>query len=177
MAYPQRLLADDETVVLDLHPHWKSLVGPAALLVVLAGLASYAVTAMPAGSLQGWARLGVLVAAALLLGWFVLRPWLRWSTTHFVFTTHRVLIRRGVLARHGRDIPLSRINDVTFARSPVGRLIGCGTLIVESGGERGQLVLADVPAVEEVQRELYRLVEADDARRRVLRTDRSAPGP
>ena len=31
-------------------------------------------------------------------------------------------------------------------------MLGCGTLVVESAGERGQLVLRDIPHVEEVQR-------------------------
>jgi hypothetical protein len=34
-----------------------------------------------------------------------------------------------------------------------------GTLVVESGGERGQLVLKNIPQVERVQSELYRIIE------------------
>ena len=45
-------------------------------------------------------------------------------------------------------------------------MLGCGTLVVESAGERGQLVLRDVPHVEEVQRDVYRLAEADEDQRR-----------
>jgi len=64
-------------------------------------------------------------------------------------------------------MPLSRVNDVTFEHSGLlERMLGCGTLVVESAGERGQLVLRDVPRVEEVQRDVYRLAEADDDRRR-----------
>src|SRR5674536_110971 len=83
-----------------------------------------------------------------------------------VITTSRVVIRTGILARRGRDIPLSRVNDVTFSSTVFERLLHCGTLVVESAGERGQVTLTDIPQVEEVQRELYRLLEADDARRR-----------
>ena len=71
---------------------------------------------------------------------------------------------RQVLSRHGRDVPLTRVNDVSFQRSFVERLFGSGTLIVESAGERGQVVLKDVPDVEGVQRDIYRLVE-DEAQR------------
>jgi hypothetical protein len=64
-------------------------------------------------------------------------------------------------------MPLSRINDVTFEHTNLlERLLGCGTLVVESAGERGQLVLRDVPRVEEVQRDVYRLAEQDEERRR-----------
>ena len=41
------------------------------------------------------------------------------------------------------------------------RLLGCGTLTIESAGERGQSVLTDIPRVERVQTTLYELVEAD----------------
>ena len=59
--------------------------------------------------------------------------------------------------------PLS--NDITFQHSFVERLLGCGTLVVESAGERGQVTLADIPRVERVQRTLYELVESTDDRR------------
>jgi uncharacterized membrane protein YdbT with pleckstrin-like domain len=166
VAYPQRLLAEDEEVALDLHPHWKVLIGPGLWLLLIVGLASFFAATMPAGRQQGLGRLAVLAIAGVLLGALVVLPWLRWLTTHFVITTSRVVIRTGILARRGRDIPLSRVNDVTFSSTVFERLLHCGTLVVESAGERGQVTLTDVPQVEEVQRELYRLVEADDARRR-----------
>ena len=62
---------------------------------------------------------------------------------------------------------------MTFQHSGIlERVLGCGTLVVESAGERGQLVLRDVPHVEEVQRDVYRLAEADEERRRGGRDDR-----
>jgi len=65
-------------------------------------------------------------------------------------------------------MPLSRINDVHFEHGIIDRMLRCGTLVVESAGERGQLVLKDVPRVEAVQLEIYRLHEDDDERRRGL---------
>jgi uncharacterized membrane protein YdbT with pleckstrin-like domain len=73
-------------------------------------------------------------------------------------------MRHGVLSRNGRDVPLTRVNDVSFNRSVVERLFGSGTLVIESAGDRGQVSLSDVPHVEDVQREIYRLVE-DEAQR------------
>jgi uncharacterized membrane protein YdbT with pleckstrin-like domain len=107
------------------------------------------------------------VVALLVLARWSLWPFLRWLTTSYVVTDRRLITRRGIIARQGRDMPLSRINDVTFNHSGLlERMLGCGTLVVESAGERGQLVLADVPRVEEVQRDVYRLAEQDDVRRR-----------
>ena len=75
-----------------------------------------------------------------------------------------VLMRNGVLSRQGRDVPLTRVNDVSFSRSIIERFFGSGTLTIESAGERGQVTLTDVPKVEDVQREIYKLVE-DEAQR------------
>ncbi len=53
---------------------------------------------------------------------------------------------------------------MSFSRTVVERLIGSGTLTIESAGDRGQVLLHDVPHVESVQRDIYRLVE-DEAQR------------
>lgn len=164
MGFPARLLGEDELLVLDLRPHVRTVVLPSLVLVVVCGLAAFGVAAVPPGGGQGPARIAVLVVAVVLLVGFVLVPFLRWRGTHFVLTDRRVLLRQGVLSRSGRDISLTRINDVTFGYSLLERLLGCGTLVVESGGERGQVVLRSVPAVERVQRTLHDLVEQADSR-------------
>ncbi|GAC1330790.1 MAG: PH domain-containing protein [Mycobacteriales bacterium] len=164
MGYPRRLLAEDEEVVREFRPHAKVLIVPAVLVVLVAGVTTYGEFAMPAGRFRAAGRAAVLVVAALLLVRYALVPYLRWLSTHFVLTSSRVVIRTGVLRRRGRDIPLSRINDVTFDRTVVERALGCGTLVIESAGERGAVTLRDVPHVMDVQSELYQLAE-DDARR------------
>ena len=166
MAYPTRLLSDDEDVVHELRPHWKVLVRPALALVLVAGAAGFGVGFVPEGRYQGYGRIAVVVLGLLLVVVWSVLPWLRWRTTVFVLTTERLITRRGILARTGRDIPYSRINDVSFEHSALERLLGCGSLVVESAGERGQVVLTDIPHVERIQRELYELSEDDDTRRR-----------
>lgn len=165
---PKRLLADDEEVVMAMRPHWKIMVWPVVILLVISPLATYVATIIPeSGGAQPWLRLAVAVLALLVLLRWVLWPFLKWTTTSYVVTDRRIITRVGVVARKGRDMPISRVNDVTFEHSSVlERMLGCGTLVVESAGERGQLVLTDVPHVEEVQRDVYRLAEADEERRR-----------
>jgi uncharacterized membrane protein YdbT with pleckstrin-like domain len=164
MPFPARLLGDDEQVVLDLHPHWKRLLLPALLVPVAVGLATYVVFLIPSGSLRTPLRWAVVALAALVLLRWSVWPWVRWATTRYVLTTRRVVIRQGVFGRSGRDVPLTRVNDVSFHHSLLERLLRCGTLTIESAGEHGQVVLPEVPDVEQVQREVYRCVE-DEARR------------
>ena len=150
-----------------LRPHWKELVWPTILLLVLSPVASYAAAKVPESSAQTWLRLAVLVVAVVVVARWTVWPFLRWITTSYIVTDRRIITRVGILARHGRDMPLSRVNDVSFDHSGIlERILGCGTLVVESAGERGQLVLRDVPHVEEVQRDVYRLAEDDEERRR-----------
>ncbi len=174
MGYPRRLLNADEEIVFDLHPHWKSLVLPLTLAPVFAFVTAFVAGKVGEGSAQGTIRLVLVAIGVGAIVAFSLVPFLRWYTTHFVLTTRRVIMRSGLLARKGRDVPIFRINDVTFEHTVLERLLGAGTLIVESAGERGQVTLTDIPRVEEVQREIYRLIEADDARRR---TTGAAPPP
>ncbi|MGH3321786.1 MAG: PH domain-containing protein [Streptosporangiaceae bacterium] len=163
MSLPRDLLGDDEEVVLDLHPHWKALVVPAAVFVLTCGVASFLVALVP-GSAEPTVRWVIAgLAVAVVIVWSVV-PLLRWRATSFVLTTHRLVTREGLVTRHGHDIPLSRVNDVSFSYTLPERVLGCGTLVVESAGERGELVLPGVPYVEVVQRELYRLIEEGESR-------------
>ena len=171
MAYPTKLLAADENLIHDLHPHWKALISPVVTLVLVLGIGGFIASAIPDGDHQGQERLGVLVVGLVLLAVYALRPFLRWVTTHFVITDRRVLVRTGILARSGRDVPLSRINDITFSHTFLERLLGCGTLVIESAGERGQVTMTEVPKVERVQRELYDLVERTDNRLRGVKEE------
>ena len=163
MGYPRKLLGEGETVYAELRPHWKDVFWAAVTLVVLVPTASYVAAVLD--NAEG--RLAVAVLAVLVLLWFTARPFLRWLTTMYVITDRRVITRQGIVARSGRDMPMSRVNDVSFEHSGIlDRVLRCGTLVVESAGERGQLVMRDVPHVEEVQRDIYRLAEADEERRR-----------
>jgi len=170
--FPTRLLGEDEEVILDLHPHWKRLIVPGLLVPVVVGVASYLVFLVPEGSVRSPLRWAVVaVALLLLLRWSVWR-FLQWVTTRYVLTNRRVVIRTGVLSRAGRDIPLTRVNDVSFRHSVIDRMLGCGTLTIESAGENGQVVLPEVPSVELVQRQVLRRAEEES-----LRVSRASDAP
>ena len=62
------------------------------------------------GTVNDVANYGPLVLLAAAMLWFLAR-WVRWRTTSFVVTTDRLVHRSGVVAKHGKEIPLERIND------------------------------------------------------------------
>ena len=158
VGFPESMLIDQEQVVMNLHPHWKRLVGALLVTIVVVVLAAAGIVFAP------WAILRYVIAgvAVLLLILYPFRRFLSWVTTHYVFTTHRILLRHGILSRSGRDIPLDRVNDVSFEHNLIERMLGCGTVIIESAGEHGQIILKDVPHVERTQSTLYQLVEQDE---------------
>ena len=157
-------LSEGERTVLLLHPHWKILLRPMLVLLLVVVAAALLAVAIPPGSQGDLGRIAVgVVAVAAVVAWFAI-PFLRWQTTTYELTTRRLRMRRGILARSGRDFPLVRISDVSFSHGLIDRLLGCGQIVVESAGEHGQLVLSEIPQVEMVQATLFQLVEDEHAR-------------
>ncbi len=157
MAYPDDLLSSGEHVVIHRHPHWKMLIFPVFWLLVVVALGTYL-----AGLLvdQSWATIAWIalsVIGLVLVVWLTFAPLVRWRTTHFIITSERVMAREGVFKRTGLDIPLSRINSVRFEHSLLDRVLGCGTLIIESASDE-PLEFDDIPSVEKVHTLLYREV-------------------
>lgn len=157
MGLPRRLLGEGERVVVQLRTHGKALVAPVLALLVLAGVTGLAVALMPESLVPvGWVALAALVAAGVL--WWVVVPFLRWRTTTYTLTSRRLITRRGILGRHGHDVPLARIVHVGYQRSLGDRLLGCGTLYLRTASEAEPLVLPDVPDVAQVHRMVDELV-------------------
>lgn len=168
MAYPAKLLANGEQVEFELRPHWRALLIPIIWLLVIVGVGAYVVSAMAGwlgddSGLVAIVRAAVIVVGIFLLVFLFIRPFVAWFSTQYVFTNRRVIVRTGLIARRGRDMPLSKVNNVSFEHTVLERVFNCGTLEVESASEHGMLVIANVPNVEHVQREVYRLHDEDDA--------------
>jgi len=155
VAYPDDLLGSGERVVIHRHPHWKVLVPPVFVLLLAVGGGGYLAVVVSDLSWASTARLVIAAVALVAVAWLVLVPALRWRTTHFVVTTDRVMYREGVLRRTGLDIPLTRIDSVRFRLTLLDRVLGCGTLVVESASDE-PLEFDDIPDVERVHTALHR---------------------
>jgi uncharacterized membrane protein YdbT with pleckstrin-like domain len=159
-----RSLAVGEVSVKILHPHWKTLALPVLLAFVIVAVLLVGEVLIPQSKAAGIERLVLALVAIVLLMWWLMLPILKWRTTVYELTNRRMRLRDGILTRHGRDIPLSRITDVSFRKGLLDRLLGCGTLVVESAGEHSEVSLTAIPRVEQVSELLFQLVE--DERRR-----------
>ena len=160
MGFPRRLLADHERLVLDLRPHWVALVAPIFWIVL--SIAVYIVgTQMVDAEAANWILGGL---ALIVIVWKGVQPLLEWGTTNFVLTSDRLITRSGIIAKRSKEIPLERINDVTFSQSILERMVGAGDLMLESAGERGQTRITNVRDPEKVQLTVYKEIEENNNR-------------
>jgi uncharacterized membrane protein YdbT with pleckstrin-like domain len=158
--FPAKLLNDHEEIALDLHPHWWFFAPPLAALigsVILGALIGF-------GTDISWLQVpaGVLILGCLV--WFGLR-YARWVTTNFVVTSDRLIYRHGVIAKHGIEIPLERVNTVFFRQSIFERMVGSGDLVIESAGEMGRQAFSNVRNPSAVQNVVYRQMEENENRK------------
>ncbi len=165
MPYPDSLLHRGERVVIRKHPSGKSLVLPVVWLLVIIGggsaLIAWSRSWTDSGftSHQQW-LIGIIVVGVILLVWLVIVPFLRWRTEHFVLSTGHIFFRSGILRRREHQIPLSRIQNIETIVTFWGRLLGYGSLIVESAAEQ-PLEFQNVASISKVQSTLNQLI-ADD---------------
>jgi uncharacterized membrane protein YdbT with pleckstrin-like domain len=152
-------LPDGEEVVIRLRPHARVLARPLLVLLGALALGGFGAGRVPEGSWQGPGRWAVAAVTAAVVVRFCLLPWLRWLSTTYLVTERRVTLERGVLRRSSRGVPLSRVADVGVERTLGQRLFGSGTLVLDTVGERGGLVLRDVPAVRDVAEQLNELLD------------------
>ncbi|HUS62720.1 MAG TPA: PH domain-containing protein, partial [Acidimicrobiales bacterium] len=123
MPFPSSFLNDDEEVVLDLRPHWVFMTWPT---VALAGSLVFALFAdSKTGS--DFVVIPTLAAVVVALLWFLWR-FARWRTTNLIVTSDRLVVRKGVISKRGREIPLEHINDITVTQHPLERVLGAGDL-------------------------------------------------
>ncbi len=157
MGFPDKLLGADEYVVAHLRTHAKALVLPAVGLVVAGALTGVGAALVPSEYRPG-GHVAVGALGLLLALWWAVLPFWRWRTTTYTITNRRVITRRGIVSRVGTDLPLMRINDVSYDRSLMDRMLGCGTLNIQTASEGGPVALTDVPEVERVHLEMSELL-------------------
>ena len=166
MGFPENVLARGEKVEKSLHPHWLTVALPTVVAVMLVAIGVAVAVLTPddrTGNTIQWVVVAIIVLAAIPL---FLVPFLRWRTTHYVITSHRVMVRRGILTKSGKDITLSKITDVSFEQTLLDRIINAGSLRIESAGDSPDEMLRNIPHSNVAQQLINRLIDEDDLRRR-----------
>ena len=159
MSFPRKLLIPGEEVVLELRPHWVALTIPALVALAAVVLGGWLI-AQADGAMQSVVMVGVVVVLIA----YPLRRLLWWVTSQFVVTTSRVIHREGFIAKRSMEIPLDKINDVRFEQGIFERVMGAGTLIIQSASETGRNEFTFIRHPEEVQKTIYHSSETEQDR-------------
>jgi uncharacterized membrane protein YdbT with pleckstrin-like domain len=148
---PVKNLAHGEYVIFHAHSHWKVLLAP-TLVIVLCVAAVGAWFGFAPKNWQVTAANAAVAGVALLIAviWGV-APYIRWACRTDTLTNYRLISREGVFRRSGRDIPMDRVHAVTYDRTFLERLLGAGTLTVQTAAGDADVVLEDVAHVEKRQ--------------------------
>jgi membrane protein YdbS with pleckstrin-like domain len=85
-----------------------------------------------------------------------------WLDEYFVVTSQRLLLATGVFTKSVNMMPLTKVTDMRFERSPTGRLLGFGKFVVESAGQDQALQTVDyLPYPEQLYLEVCGLIFKD----------------
>jgi membrane protein YdbS with pleckstrin-like domain len=100
------------------------------------------------------------IAALIVAARFGWRVW-QWHSDRIVVTDQRIFEVSGILTRRVASMPLTRVTDMTYQRSLLGRILGYGDLIIESAGQDQALSrIEHLPRPDDFYRTITSLVTA-----------------
>jgi len=131
--------------------HWIVLSGPAAAVLFLSGC-------LAAAFLAGRPGLVPAAGAALLGagGWALWRV-ADWRCDLWAVTPQRVIDESGVFAVRMVDSPIETIHNVTCEQSLAGRLLGYGTMNIQTAAEHGMVSIRHVAAPADLRETIIEL--------------------
>ncbi len=158
MGYAEKNLAPNETIVYRARYHWIYYGLPLLLLVLAAllGLASlYALKTSPQDDTLGRVVSYLALAFLVLAGASFLVRRIRASADEYVVTNRRVIRKYGLIAREVEQAALERIQDITIRQNVPARLLGYGTVVLETASETGRIVFPQIAQPEALRNALW----------------------
>jgi membrane protein YdbS with pleckstrin-like domain len=127
-----RYLTPAEKIVFRTRLHWVRITNPWALFFL-----SLLALGLLDASLPERTPLvrDILVFLPVIL--FIRALWrtYEWYREWFVGTDRRLMLTQGILTRKIAMIPVSKVTDMRYDRSPLGQLLGYGSFVLESAGQ------------------------------------------
>ncbi|KZB82394.1 PH domain-containing protein [Amycolatopsis regifaucium] len=156
---PDEYLLDTERRVIRIRRHWAVLLWDtfeAIALLAICVLVSYL---LPAAA---WVIQNILWYAALLVVLRFAYIVMEWWVERLVVTDKRFVMTTGVFTTKVLMMPITKVTDLTYERSAWGRMMGYGTMVVESAGQIQALNRIDyLPRPEEFYDTISELVFGD----------------
>ncbi|MGH3189448.1 MAG: PH domain-containing protein [Streptosporangiaceae bacterium] len=154
-----KYLLPHERQVITVHQHPAVLIRPIFECLVGLAIAGWLSEAVAKGN--GTVILVIWIAWLLLLLRLVGKV-VDWSLNYFVVTSQRMLLAQGVITRKVNMMPLTKVTDMSFERSTLGRILGYGRFNLESAGQDQALKIVDyLPYPEQLYLEVCGLIFKD----------------
>jgi uncharacterized membrane protein YdbT with pleckstrin-like domain len=154
-----RYLLPHERQVITVHQHPAVLIRPVFEVLVGLAIAGWLTTVF--AKANGTAVLIIWVLWGILFLRLAIKVF-EWSETYFVVTSQRFLLATGLVTRKVNMMPLSKVTDMSFQRSTMGRILGYGEFILESAGQEQALNKVDhLPYPEQLYLEVCGLIFKD----------------
>jgi membrane protein YdbS with pleckstrin-like domain len=154
-----RYLLPHERQVITVHQHPAVLIRPIFELLVGLAIAGWLTNSVTHGN--GTVILIIWILWALLLLRAAVKVF-EWNENYFVVTSQRMLLSTGVVTKKVNMMPLTKVTDMSFQRSTLGRILGYGEFILESAGQDQALRIVDhLPYPEQLYLEVCGLIFKD----------------
>lgn len=126
--------------VMTIRPSSKTLKPFYTLAFLLAAVILFIANNRPAG---GDSLYWLLVIPGAIFAYALVRHFLLFFT-RLTITDKRLTYESGLLSRSTRTMDLAKIQDIQVEQSLLQRLLGLGTISIETAGERGPLVMEGI---------------------------------
>lgn len=145
-----------ELRVAEFRSHARRLFWSALVVIAVAGAVGFFYGNLPA-PFENWM---LLTAAAVVLFFLVLLPFLAWWSRRWTITTKRVIERSGVFVPRRRELTHVRGYAIQLTRGPLQRVWRAGTLVLSNGVDE-PMRLANIPSADLVNECLVDQVEVN----------------
>jgi uncharacterized membrane protein YdbT with pleckstrin-like domain len=135
LSYFDRVVKPDETVLIRTGLHWVIYLAalPPLLAAIVLALAPVVRPMPPAYATALYVAASFFAAMALVtfLGRLITS-----LSTEFGVTTHRVIVKRGLISLHTVEMNVDKVESVDVDQSLIGRMLGFGTVTIHGIGAR-----------------------------------------
>ncbi|MGB4845716.1 MAG: PH domain-containing protein [Ferruginibacter sp.] len=119
-------LKKDEKILIIIRQHWLRLVLPFFAWLLLAII------------LFWWLKFTTAFLILLLAALYPLIEYVNWRNNIWCVTNMRVVDESGFFSRYSKESPLDKINNVEYDQSFWGRIIGFGSVDIQTAAELGE---------------------------------------
>jgi membrane protein YdbS with pleckstrin-like domain len=85
-----------------------------------------------------------------------------WRATHYILTTQRVMIQKGIIRKRKIYMPYNMIQDIDVSQGLLERIFKAGDIEISGGHEHTQVVMEDIPNPSQIDNTINRLMQGED---------------